>query len=54
LGLGGLGVVLGEGGGDEGRHDAPATLAGVDERIAHEVDGQRCQVAFITLATAAF
>ena len=35
---GGLGVVLGEGGGDEGRDDAPAALAGMGQGVAHEVD----------------
>ena len=38
LRLGGLGAVLGEGGGDEGRDDAPAGLAGMGEGIAHGVD----------------
>ena len=38
LRAGGLGVVLGEGGGDEGGDDAPAALAGMGERVAHEVD----------------
>ena len=37
LGPGGAGVVLGEGGGDEGRDDAPAVLAGMGQRVAHEV-----------------
>ena len=37
LGLGGVGMVLGEGGGDEGRDDAPAAPAGMGERVAHEV-----------------
>jgi hypothetical protein len=37
LRLGGAGVVLGEGGRDEGRDDAPAAAAGMGERIAHEV-----------------
>jgi hypothetical protein len=36
--LGLIGVVLGEGGGDEGRDDAPATAAGVSQDVAHEVD----------------
>ena len=35
---GGLGVVLGEGGGDEGGDDAPAALAGMRQHVAHEVD----------------
>ena len=35
---GGLRRVLGEGGGDEGRDDAAAALAGVRQRVAHEVD----------------
>ena len=38
LGLGGHGILLGEGGGDEGRHHAPALLAGMGEEVAHEVD----------------
>ena len=38
LGAGGLGVVLGEGGGDEGRDDAAAALAGMGQGVAHEVD----------------
>ena len=37
LGLGGAGVVLGEGGGDEGSDDALAVAAGMGERVAHEV-----------------
>jgi hypothetical protein len=37
LGLGGVGMILGEGGGDEGRHHAPAAPAGMGERVAHEV-----------------
>ena len=38
LPLGRLGVVLGEGGGDEGRDDAPALAPGMSEHITHEVD----------------
>ena len=38
LGAGGFGVVLGEGGGDEGRDDAAAALAGMGQHVAHEVD----------------
>jgi hypothetical protein len=38
LTAGGLGVVLGEGGGDEGRDDAPSTPGGMGENVAHEVD----------------
>ncbi len=34
----GLGVVLGEGGGDEGRDDTPAAPAGMGQNVAHEVD----------------
>ena len=50
LGRGGLGVLLGKGGGDEGRHHAPAGLTGMGQEVAHEVyDRQRCQVAFKTL-----
>ena len=37
LGPGGVGIVLGEGGGDERRDHAPAALAGMGERVAHEV-----------------
>ena len=37
LGLGGLGVLLGKGGGDEGRHHAPAGLTGMGQEVAHEV-----------------
>ena len=33
----GLGVLLGEGGGEEGRHHAPALAAGMGEQFAHEV-----------------
>ncbi len=36
--LGRPGVVLGEGGGDEGGDDAAAALSGMGERVAHEVD----------------
>jgi len=36
--FGRLGVILGEGRGDQGGDDAPATLAGVGQRVAHEVD----------------
>ncbi len=38
LSSGGLGVILGEGGGDEGGDDAAPLLAGMSEGIAHEVD----------------
>ena len=34
----GLGVILGERGGDEGRDDAPAEPAGMRQHVAHEVD----------------
>ena len=37
LGAGHFGILLGEGGGDEGGDDAPALLAGVRQDIAHEV-----------------
>ena len=37
LGAGYFGVLLGEGGGDEGGDDAPALLAGMGQDIAHEV-----------------
>jgi hypothetical protein len=30
-------MILGEGGGDERRHDAPAAPAGMGERVAHEM-----------------
>ena len=30
--------LLGEGGGNEGRHDPPPALAGMGEHVAHEVD----------------
>ncbi len=38
LGAGGLGIVLGEGGADEGRDDAAALLAGMGQHVAHEMD----------------
>ena len=38
LPAGRLGVVLGEGGGDEGGDDTPALAAGMGQDIAHEVD----------------
>jgi hypothetical protein len=34
-GAGGVGMILGERGGDEGRDDTPTALAGMGERIAH-------------------
>lgn len=37
LGVCGLGIVLGKGGGDEGGDDTPPALAGMRERVAHEV-----------------
>ncbi len=37
LGAGGLGVLLGEGGADEGGDDAAALLAGMGQEVAHEV-----------------
>ena len=37
LGLGGLSVLLGEGGGDEVRDDAPALPAEMGELVAYEV-----------------
>jgi hypothetical protein len=37
LGLGCVGVVLGEGGGDERRHHTPSALACMGKRVAHEV-----------------
>jgi hypothetical protein len=47
LAPGGLGIVLGEGGGDEGRDDAATLLAGMGQGVAHEVDAvQRCQHVF--------
>ena len=53
--LGGLGAVLRECGGDESGDDASAALAGVSQRVAVRMvrTRQRCQVAFISLATAA-
>ena len=33
-----LGIVLGEGGGDERRHDASSAPAGMRQGVAHEVD----------------
>ena len=33
LGLGGVGMILGEGGGDEGRDDAPAAPAGMSRAL---------------------
>jgi hypothetical protein len=38
LGAGGVGIILGEGGVDEGRDDTAALLAGMGQHIAHEVD----------------
>ena len=38
LGPGSLGIVLGEGGTDEGRDDAAALFAGMSQHVAHEVD----------------
>ena len=38
LGSGGIGIILGEGGGDEGRNHAATALAGMGERIAHEMN----------------
>src|SRR6202035_5548612 len=38
LGPSGFGIVLGEGGADEGRDDAAALLAAVSQHVAHEVD----------------
>lgn len=38
LSAGGLGIVLGERGGDEAGDDAAAALAGMGQSIAHEVD----------------
>ena len=35
---GSVGIVLGEGGADEGRDDAASLLAGMGERVAHEVN----------------
>src|SRR5512144_492582 len=33
-----IGIILGEGGGDEGRNHAATTLAGMGRRIAHEMN----------------
>ena len=38
LGSGGIGIILGEGGGDEGRNHAATALAGMGQRIAHEMN----------------
>jgi hypothetical protein len=38
LAPGGVGIVLGEGGGDEGRDDAAALFAGMSQDVAHEVN----------------
>jgi hypothetical protein len=38
LGAGGLGVVLGKGGADEGGDDTPTLPAGMGEHVAHAVD----------------
>ena len=38
LGGGAVRILLGEGGSDEGRDDAPALLAGMGQQVAHEVD----------------
>ncbi len=38
LGAGSFGIILGEGGGDEGRDDAAATLAGMGQHVAHKVN----------------
>ena len=53
LRLGGLGAVLSKGGSHEGGDDAPAALAGVASALRIVWTRQRCQVAFISLATAA-
>jgi hypothetical protein len=53
LGLSGVCAVLSEGGRHEGGDDAPAALCGVGERLRMVWTRQRCQVAFISLATAA-
>lgn len=37
LGPGGLGVLLGESGGDEGRHHPPALAFGAGQKRAHEM-----------------
>ena len=50
---GGLRRLLGEGGGDEGGDDAPAALAGMRQRIAHEVNAAALPGRRRTLATAA-
>src|SRR5512134_3590635 len=53
LGLGGVGIVLGEGGGNESGDDAPAVLAGVGKRVAHEVDAGAVEKARIEASRAA-
>ena len=55
LGPGGLGIILGKGGADEGRDDAAALLAGMRQHVAHEVAAAALvHEAFRTLAMAAF
>lgn len=48
-----LGRSLREGGGNEGRSDAPAAIAGMGERIAHGVDAATLHVAHNSLDTVA-
>ena len=50
VGAGGLGRLLCEGGGDEGRDDAPAALAGMGQHIAHEVDSAESRLRGATTA----
>jgi hypothetical protein len=45
---GGLGIVLGEGGGDEGRDDPPSLSPGVGEDVAHEVDPKNAGPGFLS------
>ena len=54
LDLRAVGVLLGEGGGDEGGDDAPALLAGMGQQVAGEVHAARCQVAPRIRVAAAF
>ena len=54
LGLRAVGVLLGEGGGDEGGDDAPALAAGMGQQVAGEVHAALCQVAPRIRVAAAF
>ena len=54
LGPGGFGILLDEGGADEGGDDTASLLAGVASTLGMKWTRQRCQVACSTLDTAAF